>query len=697
MRARLRKLWPLVKLLLGVAIVVIIGRRFTIDLREHPGLWRHSLRPGWLVLCGALYLLGLGFWALCWHRLMRSLGERPPFLTAVRAYYIGHMGKYLPGKAWAVFLRAGLVRGHGASPVLATVTAFYEVLVTMSAGALSAVVFFLLLLPPSPDHIGSGPVRHKLGVVLDEAAKPGNVPVDWQRLRRDLTLNDEPGAPLDRAPPLALALGLFAALMLPILPPVFNRLVHHLSLPFRAQDAVLPKFGWRGLAEGLLATGLGWMCQGGSLWAALHCGPVAEPPAWAGDTWGLLTAVVGLAFVCGFVVLLAPSGLGVREFVFMLFLVALLGVTDGEGEASLLLAILALRLAWTAAEVVMIALVWKLPGPPVISPLSPEYRGEGGRRRRPMISAVIPVYNERESLPQLHAELSAVAAAAGLDLEVVFVDDGSGDGSWAIITELAAKHSWTHGIRFRRNFGKAAALSAGFKAARGDVVFTLDADLQDDPKEVPRFLEALAGGLDVVSGWKRVRLDPWHKTLPSKVFNGLVGWLTGVRLHDHNCGFKCYRAEVLREVRLYGELHRFVPVLAAARGFKVGEIAVDHRPRRFGHSKYGVRRFVKGFLDLMTVKFLTGFSQRPQHLLGTIGLASFALGVLGMGYLAATWVLGNLRLIDYTPLHQRPLLIYSVAALLLGAQMMSIGFLAELMTSYQGGDEHSYSVAERTP
>ncbi len=314
-----------------------------------------------------------------------------------------------------------------------------------------------------------------------------------------------------------------------------------------------------------------------------------------------------------------------------------------------------------------------------------------------MISAVIPVYNERESLPQLHAELSAVAAAAGLDLEVVFVDDGSGDGSWAIITELAAKHSWTHGIRFRRNFGKAAALSACFKAARGDVVFTLDADLQDDPKEVPRFLEALAGGLDVVSGWKRVRLDPWHKTLPSKVFNGLVGWLTGVRLHDHNCGFKCYRAEVLREVRLYGELHRFVPVLAAARGFKVGEIAVDHRPRRFGHSKYGVRRFVKGFLDLMTVKFLTGFSQRPQHLLGTIGLASFALGVLGMGYLAATWVLGNLRLIDYTPLHQRPLLIYSVAALLLGAQMMSIGFLAELMTSYQGGDEHSYSVAERTP
>jgi len=314
-----------------------------------------------------------------------------------------------------------------------------------------------------------------------------------------------------------------------------------------------------------------------------------------------------------------------------------------------------------------------------------------------MISVVIPLCNERESLPQLHAEIQAVAAAARLDLEVIFVDDGSGDGSWDTVAELARKHAWVHGIRFRRNFGKAAALSAGFKAARGDLVLTLDADLQDDPKEVPRFLEALAGGLDVVSGWKQVRLDPWHKTMPSKVFNGLVGWLTGVRLHDHNCGFKCYRAEVLREVRLYGELHRFVPVLAAARGFKVGEIAVEHRPRRFGHSKYGVRRFVKGFLDLLTVKFLTGFRQRPQHLLGSIGLLAFALGLVGMAYLTVTWLVNWFAPESFLPLHQRPLLIYSVAALLLGAQMMSIGFLAELITAYQVGDEHSYSIAERTP
>jgi glycosyltransferase involved in cell wall biosynthesis len=320
-----------------------------------------------------------------------------------------------------------------------------------------------------------------------------------------------------------------------------------------------------------------------------------------------------------------------------------------------------------------------------------------------MISVIIPVFNERDSLLPLHAEIVTVAQQNRLDLEVVFIDDGSSDGSWEIIADLAKRYDSVRGIRFRRNFGKAAALTAGFRAARGEIVLTLDADLQDDPAEIPRFLSALEQGgpngvaLDVVSGWKRIRHDPWHKVLPSRIFNRMVGWVTGVRLHDHNCGMKSYRASVFREVRLYGELHRFIPVLAAARGFKVGEIEINHRPRRYGHSKYGVRRFVKGFLDLLTVKFLTGFGQRPQHLLGTFGLLSFLVGTLILLWLAVDWVGANvLGAWSYTPLHQRPLLIYGVAALLLGAQVMSIGFVAELITAYQSREEDSFSIVEQT-
>jgi glycosyltransferase involved in cell wall biosynthesis len=314
-----------------------------------------------------------------------------------------------------------------------------------------------------------------------------------------------------------------------------------------------------------------------------------------------------------------------------------------------------------------------------------------------VISLVIPVCDEQDSLGTLLDEIDQTARRANLELEAIFVDDGSRDGSWPVIAALANTHPWVQGIRFRRNFGKAAALSAGFRAARGELILTLDADLQDDPAEIPRFLASLAEQRDVVSGWKRTRHDPWHKVFPSRVFNAMVSWLTGVKLHDHNCGMKCYRAAVLREVKLYGELHRFIPVLAAARGFRIGEIEIRHRPRRFGHTKYGVRRFFKGFLDLLTVKFLTGFGQRPQHMLGGIGMICFALGGLGMLYLAATWVV---RLYDQTlfpePLHDRPLLLYSVAALLLGAQVMSIGFLAELITAYQSRDEDNYSIAEQT-
>lgn len=314
-----------------------------------------------------------------------------------------------------------------------------------------------------------------------------------------------------------------------------------------------------------------------------------------------------------------------------------------------------------------------------------------------MISIVIPVFNERDSLAILHDEIVRSAGAAELDCEILFIDDGSNDGSWDVITQLAKQNLNVRGVRFRRNFGKAAALAAGFTTARGDMILTLDADLQDDPAEIPNFLQAMAQGHDVVSGWKKVRLDPWHKVWPSRVFNFTVSWLTGVKLHDHNCGMKCYRASIFGEIRLYGELHRFIPVLAAARGFRVGEIAINHRQRRFGQSKYGVRRFLKGFLDLLTVKFLTGFGQRPQHLIGTIGLISFVFGNLGFLYLLATWFVRLWQPDWFDPIHQRALPMFALAALVLGAQMMSIGFLAELIIAYQSGDQLPYSIAERTP
>lgn len=315
------------------------------------------------------------------------------------------------------------------------------------------------------------------------------------------------------------------------------------------------------------------------------------------------------------------------------------------------------------------------------------------------LSFVIPVHNERESLAQLHEELSRVATDQRLDpVEFVFVDDGSRDDSWEVVRQLAARDPRVRGLKFRRNFGKAAALTAGFRAARGRIVFTLDGDLQDDPAEVPRFLAKLeeGQGLDVVSGWKQTRHDPWHKVGPSRVFNAMVSWLTGCRLHDHNCGFKAYRSEVLREVFIYGELHRFVPVLAHARGFRVGEIVVNHRARRFGRSNYGFSRFLKGFLDLITVRFRTGYGQRPQHLFGAVGLLLMAIGALGLAYLAGVWVNDNWLVGNRVrPIGTRPMLVYSAALLGVGTQLLVLGVLAELVTSYNLRAEDTYSVAER--
>ncbi|MBX3422792.1 MAG: glycosyltransferase family 2 protein [Pirellulaceae bacterium] len=313
------------------------------------------------------------------------------------------------------------------------------------------------------------------------------------------------------------------------------------------------------------------------------------------------------------------------------------------------------------------------------------------------ISIVVPVYNEQDSLVELHRQIAETADDAKLDFELLLIDDGSTDQSWHTIHSLSQRHANVRGVRLRRNFGKAAALAAGFDRARGSVVISMDADLQDDPREIPRLLVELDRGFDVVSGWKEIRNDPWHKVWPSRVFNWLINRLTNVYLHDHNCGLKAYRREVLSEVHLYGEMHRFVPVLAAARGFRVTEISVQHRPRQHGHSKYGWERFIKGFLDLMTVHFLTGYGNRPQHLLGSFGLISFGLGNVGLLILSVWWAVSRLAT-DATVLHlhQRASFYFCILAVLLGIQLVSMGFLAELITAMLRPDRAPYSVANDT-
>ena len=317
------------------------------------------------------------------------------------------------------------------------------------------------------------------------------------------------------------------------------------------------------------------------------------------------------------------------------------------------------------------------------------------------LSLVIPLYNEEESLEQLHREICDVAAENNYDLEIIFVDDGSTDKSWSVIEKLVAEDSRVCGIQFRRNFGKAAALQAGFNAVKGDIVITMDADLQDDPKEIPDFLRQLETGLDVVSGWKQRRHDPWYKVYPSRIFNGMVGVMTGVKLHDHNCGMKCYRREVLNEIALYGERHRFIPVLAAARGYKAGEKVVVHRPRQFGHSKYGFARLPKGFLDILTIWFQTRYGQRPQHFLGTIGLIVIALGILGYCAEAVKVVCQfsqippdfvSILVMCIVSIMMGLVSPYMLVPVLTGMLFIALGFAAELFTARTIQPDKCYAV-----
>jgi glycosyltransferase involved in cell wall biosynthesis len=303
-----------------------------------------------------------------------------------------------------------------------------------------------------------------------------------------------------------------------------------------------------------------------------------------------------------------------------------------------------------------------------------------------LISVIVPAFNERESLQPLFDEIQA--ALGHRRHEVVFVDDGSTDGSRQVMLKLAEEHDHVRVVKFHRNFGKSAAYAAGFRECHGDIVITLDGDLQDDPAGIPDFLARLDDGLDLVCGWKRRRHDPISKTFPSRVFNAITSTATGIPLHDFNCGFKAYRRELVDELSIYGELHRFIPALAYWKGFRVGEVEVNHRPRIHGSSKFGARRFLSGMMDLVTVLFLTRFNRRPLHLFGSAGLASFFVGLVVNAYLSVLWLQGQ-------PIGTRPLLLLGVLLMVIGLQFFALGLLADLLnvtSSRSPTRDHRYSV-----
>ena len=304
------------------------------------------------------------------------------------------------------------------------------------------------------------------------------------------------------------------------------------------------------------------------------------------------------------------------------------------------------------------------------------------------ISVLVPVLNEAGSVAELSSRVATVLDETGRSFEIVFIDDGSDDDTVARVREARDADSRVKLVRLRRNFGKAAALCAGFDHCRGTVVVTIDGDLQDDPSEIPRLLTELEDrDLDLVSGWKKDRRDPASKRYPSKLFNWVTRRLARVDLHDFNCGFKIYRREVLEQVSIYGELHRYIPVLASRRGFRVGEIEVRHYPRRHGASKYGWDRLYKGLLDLMTVLFITKYTRRPLHLFGVFGLLFGGVGVAINLYLAVLWLQGE-------PLSRRPLLLLGVLMMVLGFQILTTGLLAEMITFKNFRRPDSYSIRE---
>ena len=297
------------------------------------------------------------------------------------------------------------------------------------------------------------------------------------------------------------------------------------------------------------------------------------------------------------------------------------------------------------------------------------------------LSVVVPLLNEEQSLSGL-AEKVEEALSGSFEFELIFVDDGSTDDSWQEIQKLSDKYTWISGIRFLRNYGKSTALQSGFEQSRGRYVATMDADLQDDPFEIPEMVDMIKEeGYHLVSGWKKERHDPLSKTIPSRFFNKVTSWVTGIDLHDFNCGIKAYRREVIESIQLYGELHRYIPLLAKWEGYdRIGEKVVKHHPRKFGKTKFGLSRFMHGFLDLLSLVFVNNYLQRPMHFFGTIGFLLLVIGGIINSYLAIE------KLFYGAVLGDRPLLLLGVMLMVLGAQIFSIGFLGELF--FKNRDEH---------
>lgn len=311
------------------------------------------------------------------------------------------------------------------------------------------------------------------------------------------------------------------------------------------------------------------------------------------------------------------------------------------------------------------------------------------------ISVIIPLYNEEESLPELAAWIERVMNANHFSYEIVMIDDGSNDSSWSVITSLIKQNSCIHAIKFRRNYGKSAALHCGFEVAKGNVVITMDADMQDSPDEIPALYHmVMTEDYDLVSGWKKKRYDPISKTLPTKLFNATARKFSGIKLHDFNCGLKAYKNKVIKSIEVYGEMHRYIPILAKQSGFtRIGEKVVQHRARKYGITKFGLNRFVNGFLDLVSISFITRFSKKPMHLFGALGTLLFIIGFCSLGWLGVDKFICLYSGIKASLITESPYFYIALTSMMLGTQLFLAGFIAELV-SRSATDRNVYQIEE---